>query len=43
MISKRIRRFLVAAALAPVLANAERYTPPQPQIIIAQELPICIG
>lgn len=38
MISKWARSFVVAAALAPALASAERYNLPQPQTIIAREI-----
>ena len=38
MISKWIKRLVVAAALAPALANAYQYNLPQPQTIIAREI-----
>lgn len=38
MISKWAKYFLVAAAMAPALASAERYNLPQPQTIIAREI-----
>lgn len=38
MISKRARSFVVAAVLAPALANADRYNLQTPQTIIAHEI-----
>ena len=38
MISKRARSFVVAAALTPALASAERYNLQTPQSLIAQEI-----